>query len=408
MKVCMLSYSYYEGDARIIQYASALAERGDEVDVICLKHPGDSPREVLDSVNVFRIQERTKDERGLLTYLYRILRFLVVSAAVLTKRHLRHRYNVIHVHSVPDFLVFAALVPKLLGTPVILDIHDVLPELYSSKFHASCKSLLFRSLVLVERISVAFADHVIVANHLWCERVAARSGQARKCSAIRNYPAPKLFHPRPHSQNGRFVITYPGSLNWHQGVDVAIHAFAKIKDEIPDAEFHIYGEGPAKPSLMDLSRSLGLDRRVIFHSALPNAEIVRVMAASDLAIEPKRASSEFGNEALSMKILEFMSVGVPVIVSRTKTHGYYYDDSVVRYYAEDSVDELAADIVLLRRNAPLRKQLVANGLKYAESNNWDVAKSSYLHLVDGFHHKDGFRANPPGDRGPGHRAHIYQ
>src|SRR5579885_1912657 len=262
MKVCMLSYSYYEGDARIIQYASALAERGDEVDVICLKHPGDSPRDVLDSVNVFRIQERTKDERGLLTYLCRILRFLVVSAAVLTKRHLRRRYSVIHVHSVPDFLVFAALVPKLLGTPVILDIHDVLPELYASKFHASCNSLLFRSLVLVERISVAFANHV----------------------------------------------------------DVAIHAFSKIKDEIPDAEFHIYGEGPAKPSLMDLSRSLGLERRVIFHSALPTAEIVRVMAASDLAIEPKRVSSEFGNEALSMKILEFMSVGVPVIVSRTKTH----------------------------------------------------------------------------------------
>src|SRR5579885_1902212 len=152
MKVCMLSYSYYEGDARIIQYASALAERGDEVDVICLKHPGDSPRDVLDSVNVFRIQERTKDERGLLTYLCRILRFLVVSAAVLTKRHLRRRYSVIHVHSVPVFL----------------DIHDVLPELYASKFHASCNSLLFRSLVLVERISVAFANHVIVANHLWC------------------------------------------------------------------------------------------------------------------------------------------------------------------------------------------------------------------------------------------------
>jgi glycosyltransferase involved in cell wall biosynthesis len=391
MKVCMLSYSYYEGDARIMQYASALAERGDEVDVICLKHPGDSSRDVLDSINVFRIQERTKDERGLLTYLCRILRFLIVSAAVLTKRHLRQRYSVIHVHSVPDFLVFAALLPKLLGTPVILDIHDVLPELYASKFHASCKSLLFRSLVLVERISVAFANHVIVANHLWCERVAARSGQAGKFSAIRNYPAPKLFHPRPHSRNGPFVITYPGSLNWHQGVDVAIHAFAKIKDEIPDAEFHIYGEGPAKPSLMDLSRSLGLERRVIFHSALPTAEIVRVMAASDLAIEPKRVSSEFGNEALSMKILEFMSVGVPVIVSRTKTHGYYYDDSVVKYYNEDSVDELAADIVLLRRNASLRKQLVANGLRYAQSNNWNIQKSSYLDLVDGFFVSDSRR-----------------
>lgn len=387
MKICMLSYSFYEGDARIIQYASALAERGDEVDVICLKHPGGSDHGVLDSVNVFRVQERTKDEHGPLTYLIRILRFLLTSAWVLTRRHLRRKYDVIHVHSVPDFLVFAALVPKLTGAAVILDIHDVLPELYASKFHASHDSFLFHALVLIERISVAFADHVIVANHLWCERVARRSGRAQKCSAIRNYPAPKLFRPRPHSQNGKFIITYPGSLNWHQGVDVAIHAFAKIKDDVPDAEFHIYGEGPAKPSLMDLSNSLGLTGRVIFHPALPNAQIVSVMASSDLAIEPKRASSEFGNEALSMKILEFMAVGVPVIASRTKTHGYYYDDSVVKYYDEDSVDELAEDIVLLRKNVLLRNQLVTNGLKYVESNNWDVEKRRYLALVDGFPRK---------------------
>ena len=48
----------------------------------------------------------------------------------------------IHVHSVPDFLVFAALVPKLLGARIILDIHDILPEFYASKFGASKDSRL--------------------------------------------------------------------------------------------------------------------------------------------------------------------------------------------------------------------------------------------------------------------------
>jgi len=255
----MLAYSFYEADARIKQYATALVARGDSVDVIALRQPGQPVRSVLNGVNVFRIQTRKINERGQLSYFFRIMRFLLFAAVFIARRQLSKKYQLIHVHSVPDFLVFAAIIPKLLGTPIILDIHDVLPEFYASKFHVSRGSFLFRCLVLVERWSIAFADHAIVANHFWCERVATRCGMPQKCSPIRNYPARGLFDPKIRSRsNGKFVITYPGSLNWHQGVDVAITAFAKIKEQMPDAEFHVYGEGPAKESLIRLAGSLGL------------------------------------------------------------------------------------------------------------------------------------------------------
>ena len=383
MKVCMLSYSFYEADARIKQYASALVERGDTVDVIALRQPGQPARACLDGVNVFRLQTRTVNERGPLTYLFRILRFLVVSGFFMARRHLKEHYQLIHVHSVPDFLVFAAIVPKLSGTPVILDIHDVLPELYASKFRIKHNSFLFRCLVWIERISIAFSSHTIVANHLWCARVAHRCGRPEKCSPIRNYPSRRLFSPSLRTRkNGKFVITYPGSLNWHQGVDVAIHAFAKIKDQMDDAEFHIYGQGPAKDSLILLASELGLKDQVIFHGLLPTEEIVRVMANTDLAIEPKRAGSEFGNEALSMKIFEFMAVGVPLVVSRTKIHQYYYDDSLVKYYDDDNQDQLAANILMLRNDAEARNRQISNALNYVEAHNWDIEKSHYLEIVD--------------------------
>ena len=383
MKICMLAYSFYETDARIKQYATALVERGDSVDVIALRHPGQPTRCVLNGVNVFRIRTRTINERGPLTYLLRIMRFLLVAAAFIARRHLSQRYHLIHVHSVPDFLVFAAIVPKLLGSPVILDIHDVLPEFYASKFRVPHGSFLFQCMALVERLSIAFANHAIVANHLWCERVAARCGMPQKCSPIRNYPARGLFSPNTRTRsNGKFLITYPGSLNWHQGVDVAITAFAKIKDKIPDAEFHIYGEGPAKESLIRLAHTLGLEDRVLFHGLLPTEQIAQVMANTDLAVEPKRATSHFGNEALSMKIFEFMAVGVPLVVSRTRIHQYYYSDALVRYYDNDDETELAANIVLLRNNSDLRKTQVANALKYVEAHSWDVDRYQYLGIVD--------------------------
>jgi glycosyltransferase involved in cell wall biosynthesis len=401
MKICMLAYSFYETDARIKQYATALVERGDSVDVIALRQAGQPKRSVLNGVNVFRIQTRTINERGPLTYLFRIMRFLLFSAAFIARRHLSQRYQLIHVHSVPDFLVFAAILPKLLGTPVVLDIHDVLPEFYASKFHVAHGSFLFRCMVLIERLSIAFADHAIVANHLWCQRVADRCGMPRKCSPIRNYPARGLFSPNARTRgNGKFLITYPGSLNWHQGVDVAITAFSKIKDEIPDAEFHIYGEGPAKESLIRLAHSLHVADRVFFHGLLPTEKIAQVMADTDLAVEPKRAGSHFGNEALSMKIFEFMAVGVPLVVSRTRIHQYYYSDVLVKYYDNDDETELASNIILLRSSPELRQKQVTNALKYVDAHSWDVEKCQYLGIVDALVAKEPVLGSSPSPLAP--------
>ena len=106
------------------------------------------------------------------------------------------------------------------------------------------------------------------------------------------------------------------------------------------------------------------------------------MADADLAIEPKQARSAFANEASSMKIMEFMAVDVPVIVSRTSIHAYYYDESMVKFFESHNDAELAEHILLLRQNDKLRARLVANARKYIEKNNWDSKKRDYLDLVD--------------------------
>ena len=344
--------------------------------------------EVLDGVNVYRIQTRRVTEKGHLSYLVKILRFLVLSGLIVTKRHLSARYDVIHVHSVPDFLVFAALLPKLMGARVILDIHDILPEFYASKFGVGRDSLVFKALLLTERVSIAFSDHAILPNHLWEERVVARSVKPEKCTIFINYPDPRMFAPRPKDMTAdKFVILYPGSLNQHQGVDIAIRAFALVTGQMPGAEFHIYGDGPQKPALIDLGKELGLTHQLIFHGTVPTAEVAAVMAQADLAVVPKRASSEFGNEAASTKIMEFMSLGVPLIVSRTKVDQFYHDDSRVRFFESENVAELAAAMLELWRNPALRRELVAGATDYVEQNSWKQKKFEYLQLVDNLHQR---------------------
>src|SRR5713226_4755079 len=101
-RICMLAYAFYENDTRVMQYATALARRGDLVDVIALRRAGQPEHEVLSDVNVNRIQERMVNEEGRLAYLYRMLRFLLLAAIFITRKHLAYRYQLIHVHSVPD------------------------------------------------------------------------------------------------------------------------------------------------------------------------------------------------------------------------------------------------------------------------------------------------------------------
>ena len=383
-RVCMITHSFYENDNRVTRYAEALAQRGDEVDVVALRRSPELPeQELMSGVQVHRLQTRAgKNEQTKLDFLWPLLRFLTTSSLWLRKSHRQKPYDLIHVHNIPDFMVFAAWYPKLKGAQVLLDIHDIVPEFYGSKFGIPNGSFTVRSLKTVERASAKFANHVILANHLWLDKYAARSAPAGKCSVFINNVDSDIFQYRPRTRNdGRQIILFPGGLQWHQGIDIAIQAFKKISDQVPNAEFHIYGDGNMKPKLIELVDELGLKDRVRFFEPLRIRQIAQVMADADLGVVPKRADS-FGNEAYSTKIMEFMSVGVPVVISSTKIDRFYFNDSVVKFFESGNVDALASGMLELLNNAPLREAMVKRASEYVTQNSWEVRKSDYLALVD--------------------------
>jgi len=378
----MLSYSFYESDARVARYAETLARNGDHVDVVSLRREGQGTFDTINGVHLFRIQKRERNEMGKLSYLGRLLKFFMKSSVFVGKKHLKAPYDLLHIHSVPDFEVFAAFLPKLLGAKIILDIHDIVPEFFASKFGGGRESLLFKALVLMEKMSSGFADHVIISNHIWEKALVERSVKREKCSTILNYPDPFLFHLRPREEgNGKILLIYPGSLGWHQGLDIAIKAFHRIRDDAPEAEFHIYGTGGKKDSLATLVQELGLQDRVFIKPSLPLDKIVKVMAAADIGVVPKR-NDPFGGEAFSTKILEFMSLGVPVIVSRTKIDTYYFNDSVVKFFTPDDVKDLADSMLNMVKDRGMRKNLADNALKFVVDFSWEKRKWEYLDLVD--------------------------
>jgi glycosyltransferase involved in cell wall biosynthesis len=382
LRACMLAYTFYENDGRVMRYAEALAQDGAEVDAIVLRREGQAREEFVNGVRVIRIQKREKNERGKFSYLRRILMFFVRSMVEMARQHLRRPYDLVHVHSVPDFEVFAALVPKLGGAKIILDIHDIMPEFYAAKFGVSSGHPVFRTLQLLERMSAGFADHVIVANDIWLERIVGRATRRAKCSAFINYPDTSVFHNRLRTRaaDGRFVLSYPGTLNWHQGLDIAIKAFAIAQRDAPGMEFHIHGEGNARAGLQQLVRELGLGDKVFLHAPLPLRDIAGVMANADLGVVPKR-NDAFGGDAFSTKILEFMALGVPVVVAQTRIDDHYFDDSLLRFFTPCDEGELARAMLDAYRRRERSAELAAHALEYVRENSWGTRKSSYLAIV---------------------------
>jgi glycosyltransferase involved in cell wall biosynthesis len=378
----MITYSFYESDTRVMRYAETLARRGDRVDVISLKREGQSPTDVVDGVNVCRVQTRTLDAHGKFFYIVRILAFFIRSMRLVSWKHLICPYQLIHIHSVPDFLVFAAWLPRMMGAKIILDVHDLLPEFYASKYSVPRNSWSFKALVLIERASCAFAHHVIAANDLWQERLISRAVPSEKCSSMVNVPDQAVFCRRARTRSdSKFIFLYPGTLNWHQGVDIAIRAFARVAREVPAAEFHIYGEGPYEALLRRLVQDLELQDRVKLNGFIASREVARVIENADVGVVPKRKDG-FGDEAFSTKIMEFMALGVPVIVPDTRIDRHYFTNSTVRFFQGGDEGDLAQAMVCLIRRPDLRNQLAGNALQFVAKNNWDLMKVEYLALVD--------------------------
>jgi glycosyltransferase involved in cell wall biosynthesis len=80
--------------------------------------------------------------------------------------------------------------------------------------------------------------------------------------------------------------------------------------------------------------------------------------------------------------MEFMSQGLPVVLSRTRIDSLYFDDSVVAFFESGNSDDFARAILKVIRSPDYRRQLCERGFAYAQANSWETMKHVYLDLVD--------------------------
>jgi len=384
-RACFVYYHRFNGSAVLYREAKALKEKGFEVDLICLRDSrGDKAVQTFDGLKLYGIQARPEREKKSLLYFTRLAAFSLKCSLLLSMLGLAKRYSIVHVTTPPDFLVFSALIPKLLGAKVVMDIHDIGPELYMRKLGVKADSAIVRALKFMERASAKFSDHVITVTDIWKDKIAKRSAPPSKCTVLMNVPDEDMFSATGLvDSNSRETINlfYHGSLEEHFGVDTLIKAMPRVKDMVPQARLHIYGAGRLEEELRLLVQRTRLEEYVTFHGMVPFYELPAILKEADVGIVPTKGAT-FSEEALSMKSLEYMAMGIPIVISQTKVHSMYYDPSMVAFFRPGDEDDLVASLAKLCASKDERDRLAQNALKFIEKHGWSESKKAYYDVID--------------------------
>jgi glycosyltransferase involved in cell wall biosynthesis len=373
----MLVHAYYEEDARVRREAESLVARGRPVDVFALRRPDSPAEEVLSGVRVRRLDVQRHQGAGLGTYLAEYLAFLTRAGLAVTRAHRRRRYAVVQVHTLPDFLVFAGLPLRLVGVPLVIDLHEAMPEFFRMRFPRASSPLVHRALLLQERISIGLASAAITVNDALAGRLVDLGIRPDKITVLLNSPSLEQFDPdrqadRPFRADGALRLVYAGALTPTYELDVVVDAVVRIRERRPElvTVLEIYGRGDSEPVLRARVAAAGVGDRVTFHGRIPLESVPAAIAAADIGIAPTRRDP-FTDFSLSTKIFEYGAMRRPVVASRLPmVEATFAADSVATYAAGDP-ESLATAILALVDHPDDRHARIERTLERVRALSWE-------------------------------------
>jgi glycosyltransferase involved in cell wall biosynthesis len=394
----------YDIDVRVRRKAEALVAAGYSVDALALRAPHGKKSYSLNGVNVHTVS-LGKQRGSLARYLFEYSAFFWWAFLKLSIRTLRGSYAVIDINTLPDFLIFAAILAKAGGAKLVLDMHEITPEFYMSKYGIGEKSWTIRLLRFLERVSFQFADRVITINKPIEDLLVGRGLDRTKSTIIMNSADEARFSgvssasPIQEQSAGRkFVMIYHGTLTPIYGLDIAIEAFSLVHHAMPGAEFWILGSG-GEEALARQAADRGLTSKVKLFGHVAAHEIPAWLSRCDVGVLPIRCDV-FLDFAFPNKLPELIIMGKPVIISRLKAITHYFSELALAYFQPQNTVDLADVMLRLYNDPPQHAQLAETARQEYAPIRWEVMKQRYLALLAEI------TRHGPGDSSP-HRDESY-
>jgi len=381
--VLMLGYTYYESDSRVIREAEAAVAAEFDVDFLALRRAGSPKTETIRGVRVVRLAQEKYRGGGHLKYLLAYAEFFIRCLLKTSALFLKRRYRVIHVNNMPDFLVFATLVPRLFGTKVILDIHDPMPNTFASKFKGQESGFFFRVLLWQERLSAAYSSQVVTVHHPVRDGILVKHGfRPESIEVIANFADSALFPLRQNfSIDGKVRFVFHGTILERSGLRLLMMALSGMhhKDGI---SVKIIGEGDFSQTLRDLIQSLNLEKMVEFDNrSYPAHSVSEQMTDCNAGLVPLEISS-VTDYALPLKLVEYMSMGLPVVTVRSKAISYYFGEQDCLFFDSNDPKSLTDLLDRIAENPKILLCYRERSLALRDRFSWSGEKAKYGALLN--------------------------
>lgn len=385
-KVFHLFYEEFPRDPRIRRYVNALNEESIYCIIICSKKKRDKLFENWNGNLVYRIPV-AKSRRSFFLTLIEYSFFTFFSAILISYLGIRYGFKIIHVHTLPDSLIFAAVFNKLFGAKLILDLHEIFPELFIARKPGLENSFWVKILKFNEKISIKFADVLITIHDNAKEIFITRNkGIENKIHVIMNGVDPNEFNETQLSPTEKFVIIYNGTINKILNLTMIVEALAGLKNKMPAGDFdkivfRLYGDGPSVDEILNLAEKLNVKEKVEYMGYLAPPEMRKEVLKSNVLILPP-LKNIYSDLFYTIKLIETIYLKIPVIATRLNTYKRYYREESIFYFDSGNLEELMKRISEVFYNKDLVSVKVKNAFEDYQKVRWEIMKERYLEIIN--------------------------
>jgi glycosyltransferase involved in cell wall biosynthesis len=385
-RIAIVVHAIYPGDPRIRRQSDALIAAGHEVDLFCLRGLDEAPEEVDGPMRIVRLPVN-RAFTGFAGHLAEYLAFAGIAAIRVTREHRRRRYALVQVATVPDFLAFSAFPIKLAGVPLLLDLHEDMPEFFRDRFARRSLRPLLPLVSGTARASAWFADHLITVHEPLRQLSIARGVPPDKISVVMNGADAELFDPtryprRGFMEDGELRLVHHSNFQRIYGLDVAIEALAQIDPAELSLRLDVYGDGPYRPQIEAAIARTGTADLVHLDGRVPIDDLPALLSGSDIGLVPS-LPEPYMRYSLSTKLLEYAAMGLPIVASDLDTFRAHFGADSIRFVPGGDPVPLAAAIRELAADPDAAARLGAEARSQAADYAWQLQAPRYLEVIEG-------------------------
>lgn len=387
-RVIMVVYEVYARDARVRRHSRALVNAGHDVEVLAVAGYGSVAAAKADGVKLSPVVARKYRGAAKLRYVGAYAEFAMRLIGAIARRSIRNPPQIVYVNNPPDVLIFAAWPARLRGAKLILDVHDMTSELFAAKF-ADRDDWVGGAIRLSERLSYRYADGVVTVADAYQAKIEQLVGRRVPVATVWNvpdgsdWPTSRKAGVEASDASVPLRLGHHGTIVERFGIDRAVEAVAELRGRGFAVTLEILGNGDFADTLEHHIRQANLEDVIRFHRrTFDHGDLLSFAKRIDIGIAPYRPS-EFIGHSLPTKVLEYLALGVPTIVTETEMIRAYLRGGV-RTVPTGTCDELV-DAILELSDPKIRGKLRSAGLTIAARYGWPQQRTALLEFIRPFH-----------------------